>query len=138
MSPGSEDSIADGPLSYVKEQSGRRIEEARKREGITQRQLAIALGMGVRWLREIESGNPKARLDDHLRCAYQLGISTGHILIPLMFFAQNMDFPRQLAVGDLRHLERLCIEVISQRNLEELSAALTPRWRQAPLRAHPG
>lgn len=122
----------DGPLSYVKEQSGRRIEDARKREGITQRQLASELGMGVRWLREIESGNPKARLDDHLRCAYRLDISTGHILIPLMFFAQKMAFPRQLAVGDLRELERLCIEVISQRNLDQLTAALTPRWRQPP------
>ena len=121
----------DGPLSYVKEQSGRRIEQARKREGITQRQLASELGMGVRWLREIESGNPKARLDDHLRCAYRLDISTGHILIPLMFFAQKMAFPRQLAVGDLRELERLCIEVISERNLDQLTAALTPRWRQS-------
>jgi transcriptional regulator with XRE-family HTH domain len=124
--------VADVPLSYVKEQSGRRIEEARKREGITQSQLAKELGMGVRWLREIESGNPKAKLDDHLRCAYRLEISTGHILIPLMFFAQKMSFPRQLAVGDLRELERLCIEVIAQRNLEQLTSALTPRWRHAP------
>ena len=53
-------SVAEGPLSYVKEQSGRQIEEARKRVGITQRELARDLGMGVRWLREIESGNPKS------------------------------------------------------------------------------
>lgn len=131
MSLDSEASGAEGPLSYVKEQSGRRIEEARKREGITQRQLAMELGMGVRWLREIESGNPKARLDDHLRCAYRLDISTGHILIPLMFFAQKMHFPKQLAVGDLRELERLCIEVIAQRNLDLLTNALTPRWRHS-------
>lgn len=127
-----DDAASEGALSYVKEQSGRRIEEARKREGITQRQLASELGMGVRWLREIESGNPKAKLDDHLRCAYQLDISTGHILIPLMFFAQKMAFPRQLAVGDLRELERLCIEVISQRKLDQMTLALTPRWRQGP------
>lgn len=125
-------SVAEGPLSYVKEQSGRQIERARKREGITQRQLAEDLGMGVRWLREIESGNPKAKLDDHLRCAYRLDISTGHILIPLMFFAQKMSFPQQLAAGDLRELERLCIEVISQRNLDQLTRALTPRWQRPP------
>lgn len=123
-------SAAESPLSEVKEQSGRRIEEARKREGITQRQLAKDLGMGVRWLREIESGNPRARLDDHLRCAYQLGMSTGHILIPLLFAGQKMTFPRQLAFGDLRELERLCVEIIAQRNLEQLTQALTPNWRR--------
>lgn len=120
---------ADGPLCFVKEKSGRRIEEARKREGITQRELADALGMGVRWLREVESGNPKVRLDDHLRCAYQLGISTGHILIPLMFASQKMDFPRQLAGGDLREFERMCVEIIAKHQLEQLTAALTPKWR---------
>ncbi|MCW2338187.1 transcriptional regulator with XRE-family HTH domain [Sphingobium sp. B2D3A] len=125
-------SDVDGPLFYVKEQSGRRIEEARKREGLTQRELAQQLRMGVRWLREIESGNPKARLDDHLLCAYRLGLSTGHILIPLMFFAQKMAFPRQLAIGDLRELERLCIEVVAQKNIEQLTNALTPRWRHGP------
>lgn len=131
-------SVADGPLPYVKEQSGRRIEEARKRNGLTQRELADALGMGIRWLREIESGNPRARLDDHLLCAYRLDISTGHILIPLMFFAQKMSFPRQLGSGDLREMERLCIEVVAQRHLEQLTSALTPRWHAEHLRARRG
>ncbi|MCP3731323.1 helix-turn-helix domain-containing protein [Sphingomonas sp. MG17] len=128
MSITGDDLDAEGPLSFVKERSGRRIEEARKREGITQRELAKSLGIGVRWLREIESGNPKVRLDDHLRCAFQLGISTGHILIPLMFASQKMAFPRQLA-GDLREFERLCVEIIAKRQLEQLTAALTPKWR---------
>lgn len=126
-------SVADAPLSYVKEQSGRQIEEARKKAGITQRELARDLGMGVRWLREIESGNPKSKLDDHLRCAYRLGLSTGHILIPLLFAGQRMCFPRQLAAGDLCDLERLCIEVISERNLSQLTNALTPRWQSSAL-----
>jgi hypothetical protein len=30
--------------------------------------------------------------------------------------------------GDLRELERLCIEVVAQRNLDLLTTALTPRW----------
>jgi transcriptional regulator with XRE-family HTH domain len=122
-------SVSEGPLSYVKEQSGRQIEEARKREGITQRELARELGMGVRWLREIESGNPKSKLDDHLRCTFRLGISSGHILIPLLFASQRMSFPQQLATGDLRELERLCVEVIADRNLRLLTSALTPQWR---------
>ena len=128
-------SVAESPLSYVKLQSGRQIEEARKKEGITQRQLARALGMGVRWLREIESGNPKSKLDDHLLCTYQLGLSTGHILIPLLFAGQRMCFPKQLAMGDLCDLERLCIEVIAERNLNQLTMALTPRWQSPALAA---
>jgi transcriptional regulator with XRE-family HTH domain len=120
---------AEGPLLAVKLQSGRQIEMARKKEGITQRELARELGMGVRWLREIEGGNPRARLEDHLLCAYRLGLSTGHILIPLLFAGQRMTFPKQLAIGDLRDLERLCVEVVAERNLIQLKAALTPRWQ---------
>lgn len=128
MSLGDATSVAESPLSYVKLQSGRRIEEARKKRQLTQRQLAQDLGMGVRWLREIEGGNPRSRLDDHLICAYRLGLSTGHILIPLLFAGQNMNFPHQLATGDLSDLERMCIELIAKRKLEHLTRALTPIW----------
>lgn len=122
-------SVAESPLSYVKLQSGRQIEKARKKLGLTQRQFARELRMGERWLREIESGNPKSTLDDHLLCAYRLGLSTGHILIPLLFAGQRMSYPMQLAVGDLCDLERLCIEVIAERNLNQLTLALTPVWQ---------
>lgn len=121
--------VAESPLDYVKVQSGRQIEEARKRKRITQAELARDLGMGVRWLREIEGGNPRARLDDHLLCTYRLGLSTGHILFPLLFAGQQMCFPRQLATGDLSELERTCIELIAQRNLDHLTRALTPVWQ---------
>ena len=113
-------SVAESPILYVKVQSGRQIEEARKKKRLTQRDLARELGMGVRWLREIEAGNPRSRLDDHLLCAYRLGLSTGHISIPLLFAGQRMCFPKQLATGDLSHLERMCIELIAQRNLDHL------------------
>jgi transcriptional regulator with XRE-family HTH domain len=112
----------------VKEQSGRQIERARKFGGITQRQLARDLGMGTRWLREIESGNPAARLEDHLKCTQQLGLSVGHILIPLLFHGHDMDFPQQLAMGDLHELERQCIDLIAKRKIQEVTSALTPRW----------
>ena len=128
MSQADATSVAECPLLYVKVQSGRQIEEARKRRRLTQRDLARELGMGVRWLREIEAGNPRSRLDDHLVCAYRLGLSTGHILIPLLFAGQKMSFPRQLAMGDLSDLERMCIEMIAQRNLDHLTRALTPAW----------
>ncbi len=119
-------------ISFVKEQSGRRIEQARKRGGITQRQLAQELGMGTRWLREIEGGNPSAKLEDHLHCAYALGLSVGHILIPLLFHGHHMDFPYQLSVGDLGELERQCIDLIARRNIQQVTATLTPSWWRAP------
>ena len=125
-------SVAECSFLYIKSLSGRQIEEARKRKRITQTQLARELGMGVRWLREIESGNPKSKIDDHLICAYRLDLATGHIVIPLMFAGQKMLFPRQLVTGDLSKLERLCIELIAQRNLDDLTAALTPDWRVKP------
>jgi len=92
----------------------------------------------VRWLREIEAGNPRSRLDDHLACAYRLDLSTGHILIPLLFAGQKMCFPRQLAMGDLSELERLCIEMIARRNLDHLTQALTPAWINPPVLAGAG
>src|SRR3546814_15663244 len=113
-------SVAESPILYVKVQTGRQMEEAQKKRRLTQRDLARELGMGVRWLREIEGGNPRSRLDDHLVCAYRLGLSTGHILIPLPFAGQKMCFPLQLATGDLSDLELICIEHIAQRNHDHL------------------
>ena len=115
-------------LAFVKEVSGRRIERARRQAHITQERLARRLRMGARWLREIEGGNPASRLDDHLLCAHELGLSTGHIALPLLFFGHDMAFPRQLAHGDLVALERQCIDLIAERNIRELTDQLTPKW----------
>lgn len=120
-------------LTFVKELSGRRIEQARRRAHITQERLARSLHMGPRWLREIESGNPASRLDDHLLCAHQLHLSTGHILLPLLFFGHHMAFPYQLALGDLVEIERQCIDLIAERKIRELTEQLTPRWWPATL-----
>ncbi|MAM37414.1 MAG: hypothetical protein CL949_02655, partial [Erythrobacter sp.] len=45
-------------LAEVKVISGRRIEERRKFQRMTQKELAALVGMGVRWLREVEAGSP--------------------------------------------------------------------------------
>lgn len=122
-------SVPDMPLlAYVKVLSGRRIEEARRRERITQEDFAKQVGVGVRWLREIEGGNPSSRLDDHIHCAHYLKLSTGHILLPLLFLGYEMTFPYQLAHGDLRDLERRCIDLIAEQNITQLTSQLTPRW----------
>lgn len=113
-------------LAEVKLMSGKRIERCRRRERITQEAFARRVGIGVRWLREIESGNPKSRIDDHLRCAHGLGISTGHILIPLLFMEHRMRFPCQLLHDDLSDLETRCIQLIAQYNLNRLARQLSP------------
>lgn len=118
----------DAVLAFVKELSGRRIEIGRRRAHITQESLARRLRMGVRWLREIEGGNPASRLDDHILCAHALDLSIGHIVLPLLFFGHDMAFPHQLAHGDLVALERQCIDLIAERNIRELTEQLTPKW----------
>jgi DNA-binding XRE family transcriptional regulator len=129
MSLKSAASCPDVPLlSFVKEVSGRRIEEARRRGGITQQQLARDVGVSTRWLREVEGGNPASKLDDHLRCSRHLRLPTGHILIPLMFLGHEMSFPQQLAFGDLVEIERQCIDLIAERNINQLTRQLTPHW----------
>ena len=122
-------------LVLVKEMSGKRIEARRKQERITQEKFASDVGIGVRWLREIEAGNPKSRIDDHFRCAHRLGLSTGHILIPLLFMEYDMIFPRHLLLDDLSDLERRCIDVIAEHKLDSLARQMRPH---GPLAARGG
>ena len=71
-------------LDQLKEFSGRRIESERLRRRLSQEHLARRVGLSVRWLREIESGNPAVALDDHLRCAAALRLAPAFILLPLL------------------------------------------------------
>ncbi|HUD90042.1 transcriptional regulator [Sphingobium sp.] len=114
-------------LETIKLMSGRRIEMTRRAEKITQESFAAQVGIGARWLREIEAGNPKSRLDDHFRCAHALGLSTGHLVIPLLFMEHQRVFPRGLLEGDLSKIETVCIDAIARHNLDMLSFQLLPR-----------
>lgn len=104
-------------LAEVKSISGRRIEERRRRQRITQEQFAAIVGIGVRWLREIESGNPKSRIDDHIACAHALGLSSAHLLIPMMLLEHHMHVPRHFFLDDMFEMERLTVEFIASLNL---------------------
>jgi len=75
---------SDSPLDRLKEFSGRRIESERLRRRLSQGHLARRVGLSVRWLREIESGNPAVALDDHLRCAAALRLAPAFVLLPLL------------------------------------------------------
>lgn len=121
--------MASGPdassLAEIKQMSGRRIEDGRKREGLTQSMLASRVGLGVSWIREIESGNPKTRIDDHLRCSVALGISPSYIFIPLLFMAHGLQFVPQLLAGNLHELERHWLEFIVDHNIADMRRILT-------------
>lgn len=122
------------PLAAMKQMAGRRIEDERRRIGLSQRRLAMLAGFSVSWVREIESGNPKVRIDDHLRCFEALGISQNYIIIPMMFKARGRDFPPQLLVGDIRHIEDKLMDFVVDENLayiRELLDSGRPRGQQS-------
>jgi transcriptional regulator with XRE-family HTH domain len=102
-------------MSLIKEWSGRRIEARRRRDRISQRKLAAAVGCSARWLREIEAGIATSALEDHIRCAHALGMSTAHIFLPLLFVEHNMPVPRELLMlDDLWDVERACLSILHQ------------------------
>lgn len=121
--------VASGPdastLAEIKQMSGRRIEDGRRREGLTQSKLAKRVGLGVSWVREIESGNPRTRIDDHLRCSAALRISPSYIFIPLLFMAHGLQFAPQLLAGNLYELERHWLQFIIDQNIADMRRILS-------------
>jgi transcriptional regulator with XRE-family HTH domain len=115
----------------LKALSGERIRQARKIRDVTQVELATEMGGSLRWLREIESGTPATKLEDHLNATLRLGASTGHIALPLLYAGQRMRFPQQLLYGDLAHIERKCIEAASDAVITALKQDLLPEWQRA-------
>lgn len=52
---------------------GHAVRTARKQLGLTQPQLALAAGVGVRFIVELEAGKPTLRLENILRVLNALG-----------------------------------------------------------------
>ena len=52
---------------------GHAVRAARKQLGLTQPQLALAAGVGVRFIVELEAGKPTVRLESILRVLNALG-----------------------------------------------------------------
>jgi HTH-type transcriptional regulator / antitoxin HipB len=55
------------------QQLGSALRAARKRLGLTQPQLALAAGVGVRFIVDLEAGKPTVRLENVLRVIDALG-----------------------------------------------------------------
>lgn len=108
-------------LAEVKRISGRRIELRRRSQRKSQTRLAAEVGIGVRWLREIESGNPKSRFDDHLRCAHVLGLSSAFLLVPMLVLEHRLNLPRQFIQEDMDDAEVHCIELLASFDLIPLA-----------------
>lgn len=60
------------------QQLGTALRAARKQLGLTQPQLALAAGVGVRFIVDIEAGKPTVRLENVLRVIDALG---GEVLL---------------------------------------------------------
>jgi y4mF family transcriptional regulator len=56
------------------EQLGRALRDARKARGLRLEDVALAAGVGVRFLSELERGKPTVRLAETLRVAAALGV----------------------------------------------------------------
>lgn len=113
-------------MAEIKTISGWCIEALRKRHGITQRDLASRVGIAERWLREIEGGNPKSSFDDHIRCACAVGLTPSYLLIPLIFMARRMSFPRELLLDNLPEMETRCIATLASFSHERLGRQFQP------------
>ncbi|MBI1236970.1 MAG: helix-turn-helix domain-containing protein [Alphaproteobacteria bacterium] len=61
-------------------QIGEAIRQARRKQGLTQTQVADALGLSQQWISAVESGKPNARIGAVLDLAHAMGlvISIGH------------------------------------------------------------
>jgi y4mF family transcriptional regulator len=57
------------------EQFGAAVRDARKARGLRQEDVALASGVGLRFLGELEHGKPTARLDLALRVARAVGLT---------------------------------------------------------------
>jgi transcriptional regulator with XRE-family HTH domain len=102
-------------VSMTRAGSGRRIEARRRRDRISQRKLAAAVGCSARWPREIEAGIASSALEDHIRCALALGMSSARIFLPLLFVEHNMPLPKELLMlDDLWDAERACLSILHE------------------------
>lgn len=61
------------PSIQTPQQLGSALRAARKQLGLTQPQLALAAGVGVRFIVELEAGKPTVRLENVLRVIDALG-----------------------------------------------------------------
>jgi hypothetical protein len=114
-------------FAFIKELSGKLIERRRRRDRVSQSRLAQVITRSERWLREIEGGVPTSMLEDHIRCAHALQMTTPHLFIPLLAMEHKMAVPRELLLqDDLWDLECELLAVVG-RHQEAAASRLNAR-----------
>lgn len=67
--------VGDARLKYTPELIGRTIRETRRDLGVTQKDLALTAGTGLRFVIDLEKGKPTCELGKSLRVLQTLGIT---------------------------------------------------------------
>jgi transcriptional regulator with XRE-family HTH domain len=114
-------------MGELKTFSGKTIEQRRRRARMTQEQLAERTGIGVRWIREIESGNPRSSFEHHISCASALGLPMSYLMMPVMFLENDMVFPVEFLAQHYAGLEEHCLKTVSDYCVEVLANQFRPR-----------
>jgi len=121
-------------LSYIKELSGKLIERRRRRDRVPQRSLAQSVGRSERWVREIEAGIVTSVLEDHVRCAHSLQMTTPHLFIPLLAVEHKMTIPRELLMqDDLWDLECEVLDAVERHQTMVLSRLAVRAGHDGPV-----
>ncbi len=60
---------------YAAAQIGQRVRQTRQQLGLTQPQLAMAVGVGIRFIVDLEAGQPTVQLDKVLQVLEGLGLT---------------------------------------------------------------
>ena len=61
-------------MQYTATDIGQIVRQARKTMGVTQKELALTAGTGLRFIIELEQGKPTCQLEKTLRVVHTLGI----------------------------------------------------------------
>ena len=112
------------------EQLGQALRAARKQLGLTQPQLALAAGVGVRLIVELEAGKPTLQLEKVLR--QMIAASSGFYITAAEVAAVLQNEMRKVSAlppavdlsGTLEDIERRVIEqVLREENMNQSAAA---------------
>jgi y4mF family transcriptional regulator len=66
--------VLEGSLKYTPEEIGEIIRDTRKRMGVTQKDLALTSGTGLRFVIDLEKGKQTCEIGKALRIIHTLGI----------------------------------------------------------------
>lgn len=120
-------------FASIKSLSGRRIEQRRRRDRISQARLAAAIGRSERWVRDLEAGIATSTIEDHVRCAHWLGMSTAHIFIPLLCAEHGVALPQELlSIEDLWEVEGPFLAAIASEQARLAQRSAVRSTRRAP------